>query len=76
MTFTPFAHTNKPDFSAKKLLRTYPKRQKFLGIIWNNLVSSYMQGIKVIAKCNYDDNSSMKFYVKRISLEVQLFEAL
>ena len=31
------AYTNKPDFSTKKLLRSYPKRQKFLvvfGIIW------------------------------------------
>ena len=37
------AHTNKPHFSTKKLLRSYPKPQKFLVIFWNNLEPSYMQ---------------------------------
>ena len=56
------AHTNKPDFSTKKLLRSYPKRQKFLVIFWNNLVPSYMQGVKVIAKCNYDLGAYIHIY--------------
>ena len=46
-------YMNKPDFSTKKLLRSYPKRQKFLVIFWNNLVPSYMQGINVMIKWNY-----------------------
>ena len=39
------AYKEKPDFSTKKLLRSYPKRQKqkFLVIFWNNLVRSYIQ---------------------------------
>ena len=67
------AHTNKPDFSTKKLLRSYPKRQEFLVIFWNNLVPSYMQGIKVIAKCNYDpfESNSRHFICTRNEFIVQ-----
>ena len=70
-TLLRLAHTNKPDFSTKKLLRSYPKSQKFLVIFWNNLVPSYMQGVKVMAKWNFEWEfffEMWKFFKREFSL--------